>query len=970
MGIFRAGTKAGRPSASAQAGLAEPDGRDAADQRTPDEQATVDEQATAELAEVELVTAELAAAERAATERAATERAAAQHAAAARAYQQMAVQAAAAEQAAARQDAAQHILHPPAGRPAPAYPPASVPQPFRAADIRPAAFQRAGARPGSPPGTSPAELLEFAVGQVLRFDATVDALPVILSRLTALFGCRAALAFQEDAHGEMIVLAAYPRQAGNDKPLRAAISRLSADHREVTEAQGYFQAPLAPAITGSPASARTSPVSVMMATSPGPAGRCLCSIALIGDSRGWDASCRATTRALAAIIAAQIRHTNDAADIAERRARTEALIEAAPDAIVVGDAGRKLVIFNKAAEELTGWNRDEVLGRPMTEVLIPEHGRVSFTEVTDQFLASGSQERRRRLRLTIQHADGSERLVEMAPVPMVIEGQPIFCSFLRDIGELDRAHAVLREAEERFRLMSQLAPVGIMQSDIYGTAIFANDRWCELMGLTPEQAVGAYWADCIEADDADRIAHEWAEAARRDGELRTDVRMKPIGGVEAWVHLAVIPVQDADGRAVGFLAAITNVSERKRAEAEREKILEAEREARRHLADQTERLNGLVHSAIPGVLFDDEDGNIIQVNQAFCDLFGVRAKPRDLIGTPSWRIAVRIKNVFADPAAFMRLARKLVEERLPVTLHEITCADGRTLEWDFAPVFVDGEYRGNLWGMDDVTDRHELSEQRERLLEAELTAREAAERAQLRLTEQNARLQELDEAKTEFLATMSHELRTPLTSIVSFTDLILDDRSSLPPDTVSSLAVIQRNGERLLRLLGDLLLLSRLEARAVPIDFAPVSVPDLIGDAVQSISATAAERGVTLASTSDDGPPVAGDRLRLMQVMDNLLSNAIKFSGRGGQVRVQATCVGQMWRIDVADDGIGIPADELSQLFGRFVRATNARMAGLPGTGLGLSVVKGISELHGGRVEVQSVVELGTTFSVYLPVQA
>jgi len=96
--------------------------------------------------------------------------------------------------------------------------------------------------------------------------------------------------------------------------------------------------------------------------------------------------------------------------------------------------------------------------------------------------------------------------------------------------------------------------------------------------------------------------------------------------------------------------------------------------------------------------------------------------------------------------------------------------------------------------------------------------------------------------------------------------------------------------------------------------------------------------------------------------------NAIKFSGRGGKVQVSARPEGQMWRIDVTDEGIGIPAGELDTLFGRFVRGTNARLAGLPGTGLGLSVVKAIAELHSGRVEVESTVELGSTFSVFLPV--
>jgi signal transduction histidine kinase len=118
------------------------------------------------------------------------------------------------------------------------------------------------------------------------------------------------------------------------------------------------------------------------------------------------------------------------------------------------------------------------------------------------------------------------------------------------------------------------------------------------------------------------------------------------------------------------------------------------------------------------------------------------------------------------------------------------------------------------------------------------------------------------------------------------------------------------------------------------------------------------------------GPPIQADLLRLQQVLDNLLSNAIKFSSQGGRVRVEASLAGQMWQIDVTDDGIGIPADELGQLFGRFVRASNARTAGLPGTGLGLSVVKAITELHGGHVELRSTVGSGTTFSVYLPVSS
>jgi signal transduction histidine kinase len=402
--------------------------------------------------------------------------------------------------------------------------------------------------------------------------------------------------------------------------------------------------------------------------------------------------------------------------------------------------------------------------------------------------------------------------------------------------------------------------------------------------------------------------------------------------------------------------------------AELAERLQAEREARRSLADQTGRLSSLIAAAIPGILVSDEHGLIAQINASFCDLFGIEDPPGKLIGTSTADIVLRIKGAFADPSEFVCRTGAISTARQPVEGEQTASADGRTFERDYWPIFVDGDYRGDLWLAWDMSGRTAFAEQRERLLAAELAAREAAEQAQARLAEQNVRLQELDEAKTQFISTMSHELRTPLTSIISFTDLIMDDRDKLAPETLSSLLVIQRNAGRLLRLVGDLLLLSRLEQGVIPLDLAVVSVTDLISEAVSSSSASAADRGMTIDVTVAAGPPLRADPLRIRQMLDNLLFNAIKYTGQDGNVRVRATHDGQRWRIDVSDNGIGIPADELGHLFDRFVRASNARTAGLPGTGLGLAVVKAITELHGGSVEVRSAVGQGTTFSVYLPV--
>jgi signal transduction histidine kinase len=268
-------------------------------------------------------------------------------------------------------------------------------------------------------------------------------------------------------------------------------------------------------------------------------------------------------------------------------------------------------------------------------------------------------------------------------------------------------------------------------------------------------------------------------------------------------------------------------------------------------------------------------------------------------------------------------------------------------------VLVDGRWRGDLWLSWDMSDRTEVDRQRQQMLEAE--------------REQNARLRKIDDARNQFLAIVSHELRTPLTSIVSFCELIRGEAEGLTSEGLRFLDIIERNADRLHRLIGDLLMLDRVEAGALPLDLEEVSIPDLTAEAVRSASPGAAKQGVTIVLSTGDGPAVQGDARRLTQVLDNLLSNAVKFSHRNGLVRVTATCEGRAWRIDVADSGIGIPPAEADQLFNRFVRASNARTAGLPGIGLGLSIVKILAEMHGGRVEVHSVLGLGSTFSVYLP---
>ena len=183
-------------------------------------------------------------------------------------------------------------------------------------------------------------------------------------------------------------------------------------------------------------------------------------------------------------------------------------------------------------------------------------------------------------------------------------------------------------------------------------------------------------------------------------------------------------------------------------------------------------------------------------------------------------------------------------------------------------------------------------------------------------------LQELDALKTDLVLSVSHELRTPLTSIISFAGLLDEDpatRSSA--DGAQYASVIKRNAERLLRMVGDLLFLGRLEAGISPLTIGPVDLPAAVDAAVEEARPAAGAKGVVIQSETGRGRPFSGDPERVRQLVDNLLSNAVKYSETGGSVRVSAQPDPEGWRLVVADDGIGIPRNEVRQVFERFYAA-------------------------------------------------
>jgi len=583
---------------------------------------------------------------------------------------------------------------------------------------------------------------------------------------------------------------------------------------------------------------------------------------------------------------------------------------------------------------IVGMSRPELLGRRWTEVIHPDQ--------RDEVAAAcyRAMEERQELRVELQvagTADGDEPTWIQAQLTTLTDAGGETAGWLVagvDITELKSASEGRHRSERRlYRIVNSMSDVVSVLS--------ADGRWrstsgggSRILGYPPDYTPPADGRGIIHPDDvAEAIESVQAIVADKESTFGKlfEFRVKAADGSWRWFETAGVNlVDDPDVR--GLVLSSRDVTER--------------HEAVEALRSTTSRLSLLLDNLLVGVLMTDEQMRIIIANRALADLFNLAIGPDELIGQRVSPLPEPYRRQFRDPDTDAGRFEQVHAEQSLVVGERVELADGRTLSRSFVPVFVDDEYRGHLWLFHDLTQEVALAAEGDYLLAVE--------------KEQNARLTELDAMKSEFVASVSHELRTPLTAIVSFTQLLRDSLGD--GESLEYLDIIDRNTSRLLRLVDDLLLLDRLESNSLQITVEPADPASLVELAVSSITPFAESSGVALSCRTEPGPPILGDVDRLGQLMDNLLTNAVKFTPAGGRVEVSARPAGAGWRIEVSDTGIGIPADELPQLFERFFRASNARSRATPGSGLGLPIALRIAELHRGGIEVTSEAGRGTAF--------
>lgn len=603
---------------------------------------------------------------------------------------------------------------------------------------------------------------------------------------------------------------------------------------------------------------------------------------------------------------------------------------------VVDDEGR-IVYANDRWCELSGIARPEVIGCHWTSIIHPddvaaavEHGRAA---------ARGGSSFTDERRVVSRHG-GAETWLQYQVSPLAAEdGRPGWLIVAVDVSAHKRAEEEVRRSEQRLEAVLRYSPDAFTVVEPDGTLRSTTARLAPF-GIEHPRAIGDLLA-VVHPADRGRAVRAFLSLVHHGDRLYGryyEIRLVLPDGSVRWIESTGVNLLDEP--AVGGVVLIS-------------RDVTARHEIEGQLLAVSSRLAALVEHMHLGVHLSDEQGRVLAVNPAFLATVGIEGSPQDFLGYPRQDAVAPFAPALADRDRDLQRCARIRAEREPAVGERFALSNGRTVAVDFVPTEVAGERRGHLWLLRDITEEMAVATERERLLRIE--------------RQHSARLGELDAMKSRLVSSVSHELRTPLTSIVSFVQLI---RSGLGTDPAARQAeyldIVERNTDRLLRLVNELLLLDRLESGPGRTAAGKVDLPEVVRQAVSSIQPVADAKGVTVEVRDAAGPAVLGDADRVGQLVDNLLTNAVKFTPAGGRVDVTVCPVDGGWRLAVADTGIGIPAAEQPHLFERFFRASNARRQAAPGSGLGLTIVRLVAARHGGRVDIQSEEGSGTTVTVLL----
>jgi len=589
-----------------------------------------------------------------------------------------------------------------------------------------------------------------------------------------------------------------------------------------------------------------------------------------------------------------------------------------PDAVLAVSRVGTVMHWNRAAEVIFGFSAGEAVGRLLSDLIVPPDLAQEEQRIQAETLAGGLsvyESVRRRKDGSLVHVSVSTRAVcdASGTVSFVLSTQ-------KDVTHLK----VLRDAkllEMRFRDLLELTPDATLMVNVTGRIVFVNSQAERVFGYDR----GALFGKPVEMLLPERFRHMHNDhrsrffAAPRKRAMGAGLELYGLrrDGEEFPVEISLSPLITDEGTIV--MSAVRDVSARQKAE---------------------QKFRGLLESAPDAMVIVARDGTISLINSQTERLFGYQRA--ELLGRPvevlvperyRGRHLAHRGGFFSQPRAramgagleLYGLRRDGSEFPVEISLSPLETEEG---------TFVSGAIR-------------------------DATARKRYEQA----------LQEANRLKSVFLANMSHELRTPLNAIIGFSEFLIDEKAgTLNARQKEYLTDVLNSGRHLLRLINDVLDLSKVEAGKMEIRAESFSLHAAVEEVCAGIAPMVAEKRITVKRAVDGSlDRVTLDRQKFMQVLYNLLSNAVKFTDDGGAVSVSAMPDDGRLRLSVEDTGIGIRQEDLEKLFVEFQQLDAGATRRFEGTGLGLALTKKLVEVQGGSISVQSERGVGSTFTVVLP---
>lgn len=599
------------------------------------------------------------------------------------------------------------------------------------------------------------------------------------------------------------------------------------------------------------------------------------------------------------------------------QSRLEAILQAAPDAMLALDADGRITVANAAVASIFGQPPEELTGRPLSSVLPGLDAQAVARRTAEGLYMRASRTWVSRFETSALRQDGTPFPAEVSLSRTDSEDGALYACVVRDVTEQRMSLAMLHLFSQALDCTSN----GVVISDMSlpGQPVFyANPAFQCITGYEPGEAIGRSCGFLQRDDTAQPEIDVLREAVRRGQGATVVLRNYRKDGSLFFNELAISPVADAGGQVRHYVGVLNDVTERER--------------ARLAIAERSARLNAVFDLSPDGFVVFDRVGRLVYTNRAFGEMTGL-----DLLGD-----GLRVEDFdrrfgeLCDPSAACRPVAGLLDE------------EGSS-----------------------VAETLHLLQPERRVLARVVRSHAAVGGESILFFRDITRETEVDRMKSEFLTTAAHELRTPMVSVFGFTELLLN-RPVNEERRRDMLETIHRQASLLINMVNELLDLARIEARqGKDLKPRPCDLAALVRQAADAMMVAGDTRRVQVALAHADGELLL-DPEKTLQAMTNVLSNAFKYSPEGGDISLH-TRDGElegrrMVGVTIRDRGIGMTPQQCQRVFERFYRADPS--GNIPGTGLGMSLVKEIVELQGGRVLIDSTPGEGTAVTLWFPVPA